>query len=258
MKDSDLRKCSPAARGVWIDLLCMIHDADDLGSITGTLDQLARMIGVFPAEMRQSLDELSDTTAATVTERNGKITVVCNRIQREAKLKQGNALRQRRHRGHTESNKNVTPPSSSSSSSSTSTTTKAVVEETRESAPKPPPQPPPETRAESIYREYFPDVRLAIGQADAFHLIDDLDEAMWRKTCGIWQGNGHNVRHVGNIVDRYKRELKLQKEHTNGTSNRKKSDDEIIAESAEWLAEYEREYNARNGTGDLQRDQPVA
>ncbi len=32
--------------------------------------------------------------------------------------------------------------------------------------------------------------------------------------------------------------------------NRKKSDDEIIVESGEWLAEYEREFNTRNGVGD--------
>lgn len=146
--------------------------------------------------------------------------------------------------------------------------------EARESAPKPPPQPPPETRAESIYREYFPDVRLAIGQADAFRLIEDLDEEVWRATCDLWKGNGYNARHVGNIADRYRRELghkasdeprgnqavldeaadyyqKWQRTGVQpGQRNRKKSDDEIIVESGEWLAEYEREYNARNGAGD--------
>ena len=27
--DQKLRRCSPAARGVWIDILCLLHDSDE-------------------------------------------------------------------------------------------------------------------------------------------------------------------------------------------------------------------------------------
>ena len=116
LKDPSLRSCSPATRGIWIDLLCAIHEIGDGGAVSGTIEQLARMTGCFPEEMRSAIDELSVTLTANVTERNKKVTVVCRRMETQAKALSDNALRQKRHREQRASNEKVTPPSSSSSS----------------------------------------------------------------------------------------------------------------------------------------------
>lgn len=66
LKDPQVRRCSPATRGVWVDLLCYMHEDDQCGRITGTLEQLARLCGCSEPDMNSALDELQDTGCATV------------------------------------------------------------------------------------------------------------------------------------------------------------------------------------------------
>lgn len=44
--NSKLRRCSEAARGAWIDVLCLLHDCDEYGVCRWSLDELARAAGV--------------------------------------------------------------------------------------------------------------------------------------------------------------------------------------------------------------------
>ncbi|MDB5822202.1 MAG: hypothetical protein JWR21_906 [Herminiimonas sp.] len=44
--NSKLRRCSEAARGAWIDVLCLLHDSDEYGVCRWPLDELARAAGV--------------------------------------------------------------------------------------------------------------------------------------------------------------------------------------------------------------------
>jgi len=44
--NSKLRRCSEAARGAWIDVLCLLHDSDEYGVSRWPLDELARAAGV--------------------------------------------------------------------------------------------------------------------------------------------------------------------------------------------------------------------
>jgi hypothetical protein len=118
MKDPKVSMLSPAARGVWIDLICAMHEAGRSGELCGTTDQLARITRCSTAEFVQALTDIQATEVADVTERNGKITVVNRRMKREHKDREGNKLRQSRFRNNGSSNKKVTPITSSSSSSS--------------------------------------------------------------------------------------------------------------------------------------------
>jgi len=43
LKDAALARCTPATRGVWMDLLCAMHDLNRSGELRGTADQLARL-----------------------------------------------------------------------------------------------------------------------------------------------------------------------------------------------------------------------
>lgn len=44
--DIELRQCSPAARGLWIDLMCIMHEGVPYGHLTAPEDLVLRMIGV--------------------------------------------------------------------------------------------------------------------------------------------------------------------------------------------------------------------
>jgi hypothetical protein len=54
MSDLKLRRCSPAARGVWVDVLCAMHDSDDAyGILRWPLKEIARTVGASLAHMRE-------------------------------------------------------------------------------------------------------------------------------------------------------------------------------------------------------------
>jgi hypothetical protein len=131
LKDPKLSMCSPSTRGIWMDLLCAMHELDRSGLITGTTDQLARLCRCTAVEISVAVSELKETKAADVTERNGIVTVINRRMLREAKSREDNNNRVKRHRGNapvTDLKRDSNIPSSSSSSFSTSNTSSSSSE----------------------------------------------------------------------------------------------------------------------------------
>jgi hypothetical protein len=52
--DSKLRRCSEAARGAWVDVLCVLHDSDDsYGLVRWRLGELIRVAGVSAKSARE-------------------------------------------------------------------------------------------------------------------------------------------------------------------------------------------------------------
>lgn len=99
LKDPNLSKCSPATRGIWIDLICAMHESSRSGKISGTAAQLARVCRCTAAEMQAAIDELNATETATVTQRTNFVTLINRRMHAEAKTREQNTMRQRRKRG---------------------------------------------------------------------------------------------------------------------------------------------------------------
>lgn len=118
MKDAQLGKCSPATRGIWIDAMCAMHDSDRSGTLAGTPDQLIRVLRCSLAELRAAIAELKATGAADVTERNGSVTLVNRRMQRDYRERLMTRERVKRHRCNGVGNADVSPSSSTSSSTS--------------------------------------------------------------------------------------------------------------------------------------------
>lgn len=106
LKDPKLSFCSPATRGVWIDLICAMHEFDRSGELRGSHEQLARIARCHSVEIAQALTELQTTGAADVTERNGIVTVTNRRMKKEHISRSGSMLRMRKMRGCDD----VTPP----------------------------------------------------------------------------------------------------------------------------------------------------
>lgn len=109
-KDAKLSRCSTAARGVWIDLLCVMHDEDRSGELCGTADELGILARCSASEVVQALTELQAKGAAEVTkERNGMWRVCNRRMCKDAEKRKRNAERQMRHRNSSRDGP-ITPP----------------------------------------------------------------------------------------------------------------------------------------------------
>lgn len=123
IKDPQLSMCSPLTRGIWIDLLCAIHELNDGGSITGTVQQFTRICRCSEQEFEFAIKELSVTKTGHVTQCHNEVTIQSRRIARECKSRVLARERKRNERIRKEYKEDVTqqspvcPPSTSFSSS---------------------------------------------------------------------------------------------------------------------------------------------
>lgn len=56
--NANLRRCSPAARGIWIDVICVLHDSDEYGMVRWPLNDLANAANA-PIKLVRELVEKS-------------------------------------------------------------------------------------------------------------------------------------------------------------------------------------------------------
>lgn len=121
LKDPRLSMCLPATRGIWIDAIAAMHECGRSGSLSGSPEQLSRVLRCTESALMAAIDDLQATGAADVTSRNGIITLNNRRMQREDKERQCNRLRQDRYRkkkdDNGDNNADITPLYDSDSSS---------------------------------------------------------------------------------------------------------------------------------------------
>lgn len=131
MKDPNLRRCTKAEKGVWMDAICLMFECEDRGvfasgGVPWTREEIAGAIGGDLAENLACLDELLRKGVASLT----KLGAICNRrMVRDEEQRAEHRGRQHKYRNSHKTNKSsdarVTPlsqPSSSSSSTSSSKT----------------------------------------------------------------------------------------------------------------------------------------
>jgi hypothetical protein len=135
-KDPELRSISLTARGLWIELLCLMHESSRKGFLvtkTGnsyTNEQLSRMVGVDIQTLEICLTEIETSGVSSREESTGILysrrmvkDATISQERREAGKMGGNpALLNHRdnHRDKRSAKQTPTPSSSSSSSSSSS------------------------------------------------------------------------------------------------------------------------------------------
>jgi len=83
LADPRLSMCSATTRGIWMDLICIMHKLDRCGQITGTLEQIARTCRCTVVELEVAIAELSQTNAADVTFSNDSVTIINRRMKKE-------------------------------------------------------------------------------------------------------------------------------------------------------------------------------
>ena len=73
-----------------------MHTLGHGGVVVGTADQIARLCRCSVAELVPSLNELQAYHVGDISERNGKYTVICRRMKREAEARERSRSRQER------------------------------------------------------------------------------------------------------------------------------------------------------------------
>lgn len=165
LRDSALRAVSLAARGLWMDLLCLMWDSPSRGVLATaprrpySVEQIARMAGCSTDEAGALLEELKSVGVCS-TRKDGAI--YSRRMVRDERERIAGRLRVAEHRRKSNPiNKTVTggvtqmyTPSSSSSSSSSSEEEKEEKRVTN-APPVGPPKPPTlEDEFEQIWAAY--------------------------------------------------------------------------------------------------------
>ena len=141
LRDTGLRSCSAAARGLWMDILCFMHEGSPYGYLKVNhkvilSPNLARMCGLTLQETDGCLAELAE---AGVFEIDAEGVIFSRRMIRDEELRNkraacghlgGNPTLKDNHKVSvclSNEVKQKPTPSSSSSSSSSNTTSKEVV-----------------------------------------------------------------------------------------------------------------------------------
>jgi hypothetical protein len=93
LRDAALRSCSIPARGVWIDMLCIMHDGNPYGHLRVNekdvqLEVLAKMIGIEKKALRKCVKELENHG---VFSRNDLGTIYCRRMVRDESVREKRA-----------------------------------------------------------------------------------------------------------------------------------------------------------------------
>lgn len=113
----DTRALSLAAKGGWTDILCMLHGAQNRGSMTLPMLGWARIMGASVDQAEAVIGELLVMKVADIERNsNGNVTIICRRMVRELITREQTRLRVQSHRNKRRNdarnapcNENVTP-----------------------------------------------------------------------------------------------------------------------------------------------------
>lgn len=112
--DEKLALCTFETQGFWIRCLALMNRADSY-ELTGTVDQLRRLLGCLPEEVTRCARDLKETGAADVSFGNGSVIITSRRRKRELQDKERNRLQVAKHREKVKSNPDVRRQSKSKS-----------------------------------------------------------------------------------------------------------------------------------------------
>jgi len=126
LSDPELQCVSASTRGMWIDALCYMWQARERGKLTGTVEELSKLLRATNGDFTKFMEDVkrhrfADVTMrdADVTNRDNEVTLINRRMLREENDKENHALRQKAYRERQKSDKKVTPVSPTASPSPT-------------------------------------------------------------------------------------------------------------------------------------------
>lgn len=169
--DPGLRLCSMAARGLWMDMLCLMHEGEPYGHLTVlgramTPEALAKLVGESAAAVKRWLNELQSNDVCSLTD-DGLIysrRMVRDEQLREVRAAGGHAGAEHGTKGASHGSKGGRPRKPNGASSTTETGDK-----------KPPLEPPPSSSSPSS----SPEGSEANASGAERAVPEDLDAEAW-------------------------------------------------------------------------------
>lgn len=109
--DPALRMCSLAARGLWMEMLCVMHEADPRGSlvVNGKALTEAQVAGLAGCSLKEARRLMSELEVAGVFSREPDNTIFSRRIRRDAEKAEQDRLNGKRG-GNPGLKRGVNPP----------------------------------------------------------------------------------------------------------------------------------------------------
>jgi hypothetical protein len=86
LKDPELSMCSPATRGIWIDMICAIHELQNGGKLVANPQQLSRLCRCSEQESISAINEIRSSRTADVSEQDGVWTIISRRIRKSHEI----------------------------------------------------------------------------------------------------------------------------------------------------------------------------
>lgn len=102
LSDPNVSMLSPLSRGIWIDILCSMHNNGRSGEISGSVQQFSRLTRSTVEEFEFAIKEIKETKTADVIFCNSNVTVINRRMNRESKDRDLTRERVRKYRSKKE------------------------------------------------------------------------------------------------------------------------------------------------------------
>ncbi|OPY91890.1 MAG: hypothetical protein A4E73_01694 [Syntrophaceae bacterium PtaU1.Bin231] len=116
LSDPQLKMASHSTKGIWADMLCFMFPAPVRGELTGTKEQLRKLVSATESDMERFWSEATTLLFCDISVTDNEIVTVRNRrMWREEKDKKDNRERQARYRGKHKNNGEITSLSPSPS-----------------------------------------------------------------------------------------------------------------------------------------------
>ena len=219
-----------------------MHETDEY-KVSGSYEELGRLVGCETNTVARCVIELGRTKTADVTNSHGEVTIISRRRLRELNVKEGNTLRKRKERER----RNVTDESQDRVKS------KKIEKEIREEKTQ-------EKECASVSNSHLETILSGLRTRLNVNIL--RDESGWVDSAAWAEGNGFSAEQFlecfdlmakqkwrkgriapGNVGDNLPTLDKLRLEITeqeNGTGkqNNKRSDLDAIAESVEFYRNY--------------------
>ena len=199
-KDAGAQSCSIAARGLWLEMLCIMHECDPYGHlhINGRpvdAPQLARLVGITPRECNKLLAELETNAVFSRTDAN---TIYSRRMVRDEALREvratgGGSGAEHGHKGGAHGSKGGRPKKDKGGYN-------GGLETPLTSETKPPLKPPPSSSSSSSPSG---SVSKDTGGAPPIALLETPKDRLWRLALPYLQSNGTPEKQARGIIGKW-------------------------------------------------------
>ena len=99
LSDEALRSCSVEARGLWVDILCLMAKSEThghllIGGKPARAEQIARIVGLLPEKTMELIDELSSSGVFSLDNE----TIISRRMVKDERVRKSDATRKMQQR----------------------------------------------------------------------------------------------------------------------------------------------------------------